>query len=189
MKLLFKLSLLLFLNCQSEFYSQTLSKEDKSAGQNVIKNSKGLKLKIEELNPIHCNEGGRWAVNAILTNNTHDTLFYFTTSDFEVGYYLAYTSDTSVDLFIDLEKCTASTKQQTVIMVPPSGKRAINLEIVSKAPIIKPTKFSVILESHRAEKQDERIPHYELMRKREREIFLRSNKLTLMPSSNQSIKK
>jgi hypothetical protein len=149
--------------CSTHLYSQT--------------NSKGLSLKAREIKTVEENGVVSWQVKTILTNHTHDTLFYFSTIDCEPGYYLIYPMVDSVQLFTDFKKC--DPPQQTVIAVPPGGQRKVDLKISSVQPVRSPFKFLIFLHINKAMNSTERIPEDELMKKtyRDRYVLVKSNKI------------
>jgi hypothetical protein len=181
MKYISTLILMLTLICPSQYYSQRISKEAKDHHLKVRKNSKGLSLEVKDLKTVEKNGKTSWTVKTILTNHSRDTLFYFGTPDCEQGGYMVYSGSTmadSIPLFIDYKNCgTTRSLPQTVIAVPPSGKRTVNLEIISQKPSTC-SKFSVCLSIYKAKNMNERNPNYDVMRiEGDREVWLVSKRI------------
>lgn len=154
---------MLTLICHSQCYSQ--------------ENSKGLSLKVKDLKTVEKNGKSSWALKATLTNHSRDTLFYFSTVDCEPAYFMAMAMADSINLFSDFEKCNVAT--QTVIAIPPSGQRIIDLVISSTEPMASSFKFKVLLSINRAKNINERIPHDLLVRGKDKDkhILLVSNRI------------
>jgi hypothetical protein len=166
------LILLVALTCYSKYYSQTQSKENRLK---VKQNSKGLSLKIKDL---ETNGKTNWTVKTILNNNSRDTLFYFSFVGCETGYYLVGTSIDTLQVSIDYKNCSTASNQ-TVIAIPPSDQRTVNLEIISQKPLASSIKLTVYLHIYKAKNLNERFLHDDLMKKSERRISLISNQIKI----------
>jgi hypothetical protein len=168
MKYISTLVILLSLICNSKYYSQKNPKL-----RIKQENSKGLSLKVKGLKPIEKNGKTSWAVTSFLTNHSRDTLLYFSYPGCEPVNFMAMASVETITLFPDFE-CDTAVKQ-TVIALPPSAQRAVNLVISSKQPVTSSFAFKVILWIHRAKNLNERIPEKDLIQRTEGEILLASN--------------
>jgi hypothetical protein len=147
----------------SQGYSQSLvytnSKQDKAK---IRENSKKLRLKVSDLKTVDKNGKTSWQVNSTLTNNSRDTLFYFTTADCESGNFIAMATVDTISLFADIDPCNISN--QTVVAIPPKEQRTVNLLISSERPVTSSMTFMVCLHIYKAENMNERIPHDVLYR-------------------------
>jgi hypothetical protein len=171
MKFFLKLTIILILVCQA-YYSQQNSKL-----RIKQENSKGFSLKVRDLTIIEKNGGTSWAVTSVLINHSRDTLLYFIIADCEPDNFMAIASVETVTLFPDFECDTAN--KQTVVALPPSGQRTVNLVISSKTPVTSSFEFKILLLIYRANNKYERISYYNLIETREREIFLVSNRIKI----------
>ncbi len=146
MKYISTLIVMLTLICQSQYYSQTKSKE--------------YSLKVKDIETVEKNGKTSWMVKTILTNHSRDTLFYFSYADCEAAFYIVrkvynksdIRNDTLIDdgnsVSIDRQKCGAA--KHTVISVPPSGQRILNLEMTSLKPLTSSIKFFITLSVYKA---------------------------------------
>lgn len=143
-------------------------------------NSKGLRLKVTEVNAIQKNGQTSWKAKAVLSNNTKDTLFYFNMPNCEQAYFMVMAYDNSLQLYSDFEKC--DDVQISVTAIAPKESRKIDLIISSKNPVTTPIKFKVLLMLNKAKNSKEQIPrndldNLELMKKSKRHILIVSNRI------------
>jgi hypothetical protein len=143
-------------------------------------NSKRISLKVKDLKTIQKDGKTSWTVKTILTNHSHDTLFYISSTDCEPAYYSVGADIDSIQLLSNFKEC--HQPQRTVIAIPPSGKRTVNLEISSVKPVTSSFKLIVYLITGKAKNIDERISDHELFRK-ERRMLVVSNRIKIrMPT-------
>jgi len=183
MKYISTLIVMLTLICHSHYYSQT--------------NSKDFRLKVKDVKTVEKNGKTSWTVKTILTNHSRDTLFYFSYVDCEAAFYsvrkIFYKSDirndTLIDdgnsLSIDKQKCGAA--KQTVISVPPSGQRIVNLELVSQNPLTSSIKFFITLYVYKAKNMYD-ISHVDLMQQgsNEKRMSVNSKFIKIKPPAGNS---
>src|SRR3954468_4401181 len=100
MKNISTLLIMLTLICYSRYYSQGHLYSKKDHAQ-IKKNSKGLSLEIGDLKTIEKNDKTSWTVKSTLTNNSRDTVFYFSTVDCDLAYYMIGAEVDSIQLSLD----------------------------------------------------------------------------------------
>lgn len=181
MKYISIIILILTLIYPSQFYSQ--------------KNPKGLNLKLKDLETVEKDGKTSWRVKTILKNNTRDTLFYFSYADCESAFYrvskIYFAKDIRNDTLIDdnslsLDHRSCAGAEQTVISIPPSGKRSVILEIISQKPLTSPIKIIVVLAVHRSKYSHARIPQNDLTQKGEGRIVITSNQIKIKRLVNKN---
>lgn len=184
MKYISRLIILLTFICNTTYFSQ--------------KNAKEYSLKVKDISTVTENGKTSWLVNTILTNHSRDTLFYFSFNECEAAFYnvkkMYYKSEIKNDTLIDdgnsvsinLQKCGAA--KQTVISVPPSGQRIVNLEMISLKPLTSSFKFFISLSIYKAKNINQQIPHNDLMQKKERErsTNVKSKIIKIKPQAGKS---
>jgi len=155
MKYIFTLTIILILT--SQCFSQT---------------KKPLySLSAETPKTIHKDGKTLWTVKTKLTNKTKDTLFYFSTTCSEQGYY---SIDTNA-LYIDFQKC--NTDQQNVIKIAPKGSRTLDLEITSFKPVTASVPFRIVMFLFKAKDINDRMPIETLFKSKESMTFVWSDQL------------
>jgi hypothetical protein len=163
--LIILLSLIFHAQCYSQKNPRLRIKQE---------NSKGFSLKVKDLKAIEKDGKTSWAVTSVFTNHSRDTLLYFSYPGCEATNFGAIATDETITLFPEVDKCDTPVKQ-TVIVLPPSQQRTVDLVISSKQPVNSSFAFKVLLWIHRAKNKSERIPEKYLLNEAEREILLASN--------------
>jgi hypothetical protein len=152
MKYIAGLIMLLTLICQSQLYSQS--------GLKRYREQKKYSLKAEDLKAIQKDGKTSWTVKTTLTNRSHDTLFYFITTNCDPAYYAIDT----MALFVDFKYC--NTDEHTIIAVKPKGQRVIDLEISAIRPLTSSISFRIFMFIYKAKNRNDSIPHEKLMKTR-----------------------
>jgi hypothetical protein len=129
------------------------------------------RLRAEAPKAIQKNGQTSWLVRTTLTNRSRDTLFYFSSTCSEAPYFMV----DAVSLYVDFKKC--DSYEQTVIAVPPKGKRRIELELGSRTPLVSSVEFKFIFIIFKAKDLNERIPQTELPQRTKGGIIVMSNKI------------
>jgi hypothetical protein len=136
-----------------------------------IPQSKNYRLRAGASKAIQKNGKTSWVVKTTLTNRSRDTLFYFSSACSESIYYMI----DQITLHVNGQKCDLD--EQTVIAIPPRGKRKVELEISSYEPLTSPVEFRLLLIMFKAKDLNERIPPTELSQRTKGGIIVTSNKI------------
>jgi hypothetical protein len=134
-------------------------------------------LKIEDPKTVQKDGKTSWTAKTILTNNSRDTLFYFSTTDCEPSYYLIDSGVDSVQLYAEFNPCVVP--KQTVIAIPPKVQRIVYLEIHSFQPVKSSFELKIYLSITKAKNMGERIPEDMLTGDKVRDILLVSNRIKM----------
>ena len=184
MKNISTLIVMMTLICHSQLYSQSNFKKYRE----YRKLQKMYDLKVEDIKSVQKVGKTSWTAKTTLTNNSRDTLFYFSAVDCEPSYYMIGAAVDSIQLYSDFKPCNVPI--QTVIAIPPKGQRIVNLEISSLQPVTSSFDLTVYLSINKAKNIGERIADDMLTRgkNKDRKIFLVSSQIKVKTPAGNSNK-
>jgi hypothetical protein len=167
MKNIKKITIAAILSISSLAYAQKTKEVD---------NAKGLKLTIADAQPVEKNGKTTWTVNATLSNNSKDTIYYFDNRGREAGNYIITATPDTVSLAIDIPQVGID---QFIAAIPPKGKQVTKLEISSAKPVNADFAFSVYFWTRKAANRKEAVTPDEFSSKKfgEHGIFIGSNQI------------